>query len=191
MLLLATGGKYTREPTIGFRETTISSAAEHTEPHFHTLHQQANGDIMEMGDMRDPNRNGEFSPYEAVWRVYRADPRVAVVLTLRGGMGLIVRVGWWCQGILRTANGEVTAERWSRKPNNALWERVHRVGKETLACGVACMDRDEDLEAAEYQGGRYWREALGTGIAFEKVVEKGDMVRVAGREWEVVERSQW
>lgn len=140
--------------------------------------------------MRDPSRGGEFAPYEAVWRVLPAAPRVSVVMVLREGRGMVVRVGGWCQGMVKGAGGEVTAERWKRA-ESAKWERVHRVGKEVLPCAVACMDRDEDNEADEWQGGRYWREAVEMGVAFEKVVAVGDLVKFGCREWEVVERSQW
>jgi hypothetical protein len=113
-----------------------------------------------------------------------------MVLRGNGGMiGVIVRVGGWCQGLL-VENGEVTAERWMRE--QAKWFRVFKVGEGWLPCSVACLDRDESVEAGLWQGGRYWKEAEGLEFVVEKAVDEGDRVLSGdGREWEIVERSQW
>ena len=86
--------------------------------------------------------------------------------------------------------GETTVERWARE-RGVRWKRVARVGEEVLPCMVACVDRDESVDAGGYQGGRYWKEAKGAGFAVEKTVEVGDRVTVGRFTWEVVERVVW
>jgi len=98
---------------------------------------------------------------------------------------MVVRVGGWCQGIMKTGE-EVTAERWARGKEGG-WERVARVGPGILPCMVACMDRDESAGV----GGRYWRQARGLGFVVEKTVVEGDRVTMGGVEWKVVERCHW
>ena len=139
-----------------------------------------------------------LKPYEAVWRVTEPVPRVCVVLVLKGsslsdvgkggggGIGMVIRVGSWCQGLMKVA-GQVTAERWT-KDKTGRWERVVRVGAGLLPCMVACMDRDE---SGTPRGGRYWRQACGLGFAVEKTVAEGDRVVVEGVEWAVVEKRSW
>ncbi|KAL9056378.1 MAG: hypothetical protein Q9162_002969 [Coniocarpon cinnabarinum] len=58
------------------------------------------------------------------------------VVTLRlqdpdgdGVRGMVVRVGWWCQGVFRGADGAFQAERWWF--DGGRWERLLRVGDET------------------------------------------------------------
>jgi len=123
-------------------------------------------------------------------------PRVCVVLVLRktvegreGARGMVMRVGGWCQGVLKTG-AETTAERWVRGADGK-WSRVFRMGKELLPCGVACLDRDESDGAAAWQGGRYWKEAKGLGFVVEKVVTEADRVEIGRWGWEVVERCHW
>lgn len=140
-----------------------------------------------------------LKPYEAVWRVTEPVPRVCVVLVLKGGglgdvgrggagggIGMVVRVGGWCQGLMKVA-GQVTAERWA-KGRAGKWERVVRIGAGLLPCMVACMDRDE---SGVPRGGRYWRQACGLGFVVEKTVVEGDRVLVEGVEWAVVEKCSW
>ncbi|KAI5782670.1 hypothetical protein EDC01DRAFT_221973 [Geopyxis carbonaria] len=188
-LLWGSSGTYYRTSTSGLRGHSIDSRTTRPESHYHVLRTQANGDIHQSGE-----RSTDGRPYEEVWRASAVTPRVVVVLALRSGkgkgaVGCVVRVGGWCQGIVKVG-GDTTVERWMRGAD-VRWKRVARVGKEVVPCGVACLDRDESGQAAEHQGARYWKEAVGAGFAVVKTVGVGDTLRVGKWEWEVVERENW
>ncbi|KAI5815150.1 hypothetical protein BZA77DRAFT_345101 [Pyronema omphalodes] len=181
LLLHATAGTYLRTATHGIRGYTISTAD--AENQVHTLHHQMNGDILETGMLTDPV-DGVEKGYEAVWRISEVNPRLAVVMVLTEGGGMVVRVGAWCQGVMKIGN-EVTAERWMR--DRGGWRRIAKSGAGRLPCSIACLDRDE--EGGE--GGKYLRSARGLGFVVSKTLEQGDVVLVEKLEWRVVEKCVW
>lgn len=142
--------------------------------------------------------------YEEIWRPAEIEPPpLCIVLELKqianptgdwrrapeDCRGLVVRIGRWCQGMVKgRRDAAPTVERW--RLGDKGWERVSRVGKEVLPCAVACMDQDESPDG-RFQGGRYWKKALGTNLVVNKVVRKGERVFLGRTQWEVVERSEW
>ena len=114
-----------------------------------------NGDTVERGTMRDLD-DGKVKPYEEVWRDEVAEGAECVVLELNTTtegvrvVGLVVRLGDWCQGILR--DGEtVTVERWHQR------RLVFRHGEGQLPCDLA-YDAKHDESAL--LSGHEWRYAL-------------------------------
>ncbi|KAL5524690.1 hypothetical protein ACEPAF_9835 [Sanghuangporus sanghuang] len=120
-----------------------------------------NGDTCERGEMKDAN--GILRRYQEVWHDLRVDPVcVAVFVRFRDGSeaaargigvhptdiipedvcGVLIRVGGWCQGVLRDTNG-FTVERWilsgdSADSNAKTWAPVFRSGQGNIPCVEAC-----------------------------------------------------
>ena len=114
---------------------------------------------------------GVETEYEEVWEAPRGGNEglgeVVVLRTVGGGgegeeRGMVVRVGGYVQGVLRTGE-RVDVGRWKRR--GVGWEVVARMG-----------------------GG--WDEVVGVVTGREKGVgglRVGGRVRAGGREWEVLE----
>ncbi|KAF8539666.1 hypothetical protein BDD12DRAFT_736637 [Trichophaea hybrida] len=99
-------------PTTGKWTHTIDSRSDIPGVDEGTLEVLENGNVLERGEMVDFDAPGEGRKvYEEVWRdeVLEGEERMAVVLETEGGC--VVRVGGWCQGILKTG-GKVVVERW-------------------------------------------------------------------------------
>ena len=137
-------------------------------------------DTLERGRGIHPD-TGLEADYEELWRAvpvkrvpFDRGELVSMVLKAEnkdlGTRGMIIRVGGWCQGVLRVA-GEMGVERWrygggdtvidslDGKVEPALrgWERVARVGEKSLPCQVT-WDRFAELgEGKEVvSGGLKW-----------------------------------
>lgn len=108
---------------------------------------QANGDVLERGIQRHPV-TGLQCEYEELWMdlevkvVGEEEQRVSIVLKFEDTdgvtKGLIVRVGSWCQGILK-ADGKITIERWecnSKDSKIPEWSLVARIGDGALPCSA-------------------------------------------------------
>ncbi|THH13669.1 hypothetical protein EW146_g6578 [Bondarzewia mesenterica] len=110
-----------------------------------------NGDTLEKGRMVNPE-TGELTDYEEVWadaeveRTGQDSKRVCVVLNVEDNemamKGMVIRVGGWCQGILKVGK-EVSVERWKWVGKSSAsgteqagggWERVAKVGIHTPPC---------------------------------------------------------
>ena len=100
------------------------------------------GKILEKGRMVNPE-TGKLTDYEEVWEDLKVE-RVGseaqcIVLQVhdeeRGVRGLVVRVGQFCQGIIRVGS-EVSVERWAWGVKDH-WKRTVRMGKTGLPCGEA------------------------------------------------------
>ncbi|KAK8194183.1 hypothetical protein M8818_007371 [Zalaria obscura] len=131
---------------------------------------------LEVGSMVNPD-TGKMQQYEEFWRDERAElagdgggkgKRACVVLTLEdeaaGARGVVVRVGQWCQGILKV-KGEVTVERWGWVGGEkGGWKRVVRLGRMFLPCALA------------FEVGR---------------VVEGSKVSYGDYRWTVTEVSEW
>ncbi|KAI4159868.1 MAG: hypothetical protein LQ342_006196 [Letrouitia transgressa] len=104
-----------------------------------------NGDVLERGVNVD-SVSGEETVYEELWsdlEILAAgveDARVCAVFQVddeeNNARGLFVRVGGWCQSVLKTGK-ELTVERWEwvahrSEPIHGSWERVVHVGSEDL-----------------------------------------------------------
>ncbi|KAK7424244.1 hypothetical protein QQX98_000512 [Neonectria punicea] len=129
---------------------------------------QPDGTTLETGSMVNPATERETA-YEELWLdvdpTATSTPEVKVVVlqleTENGYRGSVVRLGQYCQGILR--EGElITAERWEWKKEDG-WKRTIRMGDGVLPC----------------------ERALDDGFS----VRKGEAVEVEERTWKIVEVS--
>lgn len=123
----------------------IDSKAEEPEVDQGEMITLENGDVLERGVNVDAV-TGEETMYEELWSdleiltVGGEDVRVCAVFRVddeeKNVRGLFVRVGSWCQSILKIGN-ELTVERWEwaargEEPAHGSWERVVHVGSEDL-----------------------------------------------------------
>ena len=126
---------------------------------------QENEDVLERGKQRHPD-TGEETEYEELWHDLEVIPlgkkrnRSSLVMKAndpeRSVRGLAVKIGGWCQAILKV-NDDLTIERWERRPvkssdgsastDEALqertrndWVRTFRLGKGTLPCEFMCSN---------------------------------------------------
>ncbi|KAF2153240.1 hypothetical protein K461DRAFT_320922 [Myriangium duriaei CBS 260.36] len=123
------------------------------------------GRTLERGAMVNP-ATGIRQEYEECWVDEDVGVGEAVVVMLEdeGAKGMVVRVGGWCQGILKVVRGEeaeVSVERW-KKGDDGSWRRVMKVGRLWLPCAVA----------------------------WEKGLRLGQEVSYQGWEWKVVEAER-
>lgn len=130
---------------------------------------------LEWGEMVNP-ATGYMSPYEECWRdldvldIDSPDDRpmkwsIVLITESKGVKGMVIRVGQYCQGIVR-ADGEVTIERWrwrgscddsedddSKDGEAAGWERIARLGRLFLPCALTFDPTELKVGAQiEYSG---------------------------------------
>ena len=153
------------------------------------------GTVLEEG--WNVKEGGEKEKYEELWKdlpieaAGRKGNKQCVVLKAEGegGKGLVVKIGGWCQGILR-GKGGLTVERWESKPKvegeakggveeetrtRNDWVRTFKAGKGVLPCGDVCAHTDGKL-----------------GLNHKKVYGEGDYADYKdGLEWKVVEEYYW
>ncbi|KAI9059500.1 hypothetical protein FKP32DRAFT_1668615 [Trametes sanguinea] len=129
---------------------------------------------LERGRMRHPD-SGAMTEYEEAWKAVSVLPlggpraregrRVAVWLERQQGAadkkGTIVRVGQYCQGIVREGT-EVAVQRWQWTEVEGAWQKVGQVGDLAIPCDAA------------------WSE-----------VKEGDVVQRGGSTWDVREVAVW
>ncbi|KAH0542852.1 hypothetical protein FGG08_002807 [Glutinoglossum americanum] len=156
---------------------------------------QRDGSILEIGRMVNPS-TGEMTDYEEVWEDLEVEVtggdthRICIVVgtvdDVRGIRGKIVRVGQWCQGILKV--GAVTSvERWHWAPRSSDtstaskgeqsngsggdWERVVKTGGAYIPCSLTFMS--------------------GTHLNGVPATEENDELKAGDTTWKVVEKYVW
>lgn len=138
---------------------------------------QENGDVLEKGTQKHPE-TGEETEYEELWTNLEVDVipeeggKYSTVLKAEGdgARGLFVRVGGWCQGILK-AGDDLTIERWR-------W---------------ASQENDS------HQGPGYWKRIFRIGdgempspTLYKAIGDNADTSTVSGElKWEVIENHRW
>ena len=153
-----------------------------------------NGDVLERGVMR--NNEGVLLPYEEIWRDRKVSNTMVVVLVGQtenavdilknennvlgqngntippGCVGMIVRVGEWCQGVLRRHDG-FFAERWHNlsNPEGGGWKLEFATHRGVLPCDRVCDLLDKASK----------------GACSEQINHVGDNFTVDGITWTVVE----
>jgi hypothetical protein len=149
-----------------------------------TMVKLPNGDWLEEGEMLDFD-DGKVKKYEEIWRDLHIQPTVAVVLDLNTATaaGRVVRVGGYCQGIIKV-RGAVTCERWAW--NGRVWEMAYRNGGERLPCEIACTGDYEEIQVTECDVGV---EPMGSVVTDN--LRLGEKVECGGHEWVVTEESSW
>lgn len=131
------------------------------------------------------NDRGMMQDMEELWRDFipqrlpGEEKAVSIALTAEnkvlGTKGMVIRVGGWCQGIIRSSNGEIGVERWRFSPGGLLdglvkryddsapqqqegrWHKIFKLGKMSLPCESACLksyetQKDESIT----HGGLKW-----------------------------------
>ncbi|RPA97758.1 hypothetical protein L873DRAFT_1741357 [Choiromyces venosus 120613-1] len=146
-----------------------------------------NGDILEKGRMVD-DEDGQMKDYEEVWRKVDIDEGVVVVLECddAGARGRVVRVGGYCQGLVKV-DGKTSCERRVRDTPESKWKTYYRYGDVKLPGDFACLDR-------ALLGGGGEVSVLGQDgewVTFEKGLNVGDSFKVDGYTWKVTEKSVW
>ena len=148
----------------------IDSKGDNPGPDEGDMWVQRSGDVLERGKQRDAVTGAE-TEYEELWHDLEVTPlgtknnRSSVVLKAdgpdSGTRGLTVKVGGWCQGILKV-NGVLTIERWqrvsesydsgpkietgdTRKRTRNDWIRTFRVGTAVLPCEYVCSSTSGKL----------------------------------------------
>ena len=124
---------------------------------------QEDGTVLEQGASTDP-ATGQVQQYEELWEDLEVEPigskgkRSSYVVKTEGDeattRGLVVKVGGFCQGILKH-NGALTVERWRKEAVDTAsaegetehktttrtrndWVRVFRAGEAILPCEAIC-----------------------------------------------------
>lgn len=109
-------------------------------------HPQADGTVLEKGVMVNP-ATGVDGEYEELWHdltVLPTDSDKLRVVVLQyeednRNRGLVVRVGQYCQGLMREGE-KITAERW-KWAENRKWTKEAFIGNGALPCHLA-LDGD-------------------------------------------------
>lgn len=172
-----TQGSGPDKPSHSVWEHWIDSKSDNPASDEGDMYVQENGDVLEKGTQKHPD-TGEEVEYEELWTdlVINVIPeeggRYSTVLKHESedAKGLFVRVGGWCQGILKEG-GKLTVERWR-------W---------------ATQENDE------HQGPGYWKRIVRFGdgempspTLYKGIKDSKDTTVVSGElKWEVVENHRW
>lgn len=193
------GTSWSPTPTSGRWEHAIDSRADDEHDPIvdeGSLEVLENGDVLERGQMVDPDNPAlGLRNYEELWRdevLAAAGQRVSVVLETTGG--IVVRVGRWCQGILKKETGgggreeeggeKKEEERGGKGGGEKQKGEKKRPGGGLLAerwCDgerVFAVEEHEQVCADEV-----WER--------ERELAVGQELRVAGTVWRVVQRCSW
>lgn len=148
--------------------------------------------------------DGKVKEYEEVWRDPEVSPRISTVLVLEEdagksfgiestadtAKGTIVRVGNYCQGIMKE-KGKITCERWTLEAGAKEWRRIFRIGEGVLPCRVACIDNlgqgEEEENHDDGDDGNY--ETRKFEIHTE--IHNRDEISYREHKWRIVEKSTW
>ena len=153
------------------------------------MYPQPDGDVLERGNMQKPG-TGQNCDYEEVWhdleiRVLEGENhRICTVLKADSPSahvkGMLMRVGDWCQGILKTSEG-LTIERWQ-------WLDVEE----------RCEEQSSDQGSTLTWEKRWARLArFGSGslpypsVLGPRKLANESTVQLDGIEWRVVENYEW
>lgn len=130
---------------------------------------QPNGDVLKIGKRLHPTTGLECE-YEESWGDIMVEvvgdekELVSIALVMedssRNAKGMVVRIGTYCQGILKIGE-ELTVERWKWSDANQHgakdWSCTIRIGRGLLPCDIAInkpmIDKDTFIESGDFQ----WR----------------------------------
>jgi hypothetical protein len=133
---------------------------------------QPDGRTLEKGRMANP-ATGVEEDYEELWRDQTiekpsswSEGRFSCVVLKHDGKGVkgsVVRLGRYCQGVLRI-DDDFTAERWlfvdgeKEFENGQGWKLLARVGKGKVGCEALIGENDDGIVATKHlhSGGREW-----------------------------------
>ena len=146
-------------------------------------------EFLEKGRML--NEKGIMQDMEELWRDFTPQrlpgeaKALSIALTAEnkvlGSKGMVIRIGGWCQGIIRASNGEIGIERWRFSSGGLLdglvkryddsaspqqegkWHKIFKLGKMSLPCESACLKSYE--------------------------LQEGDSITHGGLKWTVIEKE--
>ena len=133
------------------------------------MYPQGNGDVLEKGTQKHP-KTGEQTEYEELWTDLDIDiipeegGRYSTVLKAESGdaKGLFIRIGGWCQGILKAGN-DLTVERWrwaseENDPHQGpgYWKRIVRIGNGELPSPTLFRAAADNADTAVVSGNLKW-----------------------------------
>ncbi|PHH83016.1 hypothetical protein CDD82_3928 [Ophiocordyceps australis] len=115
---------------------------------------QSDGTVLETGRGLNP-ATGTEEAYQEVWEDNEVRASACLVLSLDDGgrRGMVIRLGRYCQGLLRSASG-LTVERW-RWNDAGGWAMVVRMGGERIPCSFAVGATTAEMGqgiGAEFEG---------------------------------------
>ena len=140
------------------------------EGHFYDYEEDAGGAQgleLEKGEMEN-SATGMVQKYEELWadvpvEILPADEgkRFCVVLKTADGKGMVIRVGQFCQGVLRNGQ-DMVVERWrwdaggEGRKGDAMWKRLVRMGQGQVPCN-ATFETSEVAKGRVFElGGNKW-----------------------------------
>ena len=171
---------------------------------------QPNGDVLEQGKNTDPT-TGAVTAYEELWRdlkvelVGQEEALASVVLKVQenpvGARGMVVRVGGWCQGILKVGN-DLTVERWqwiSSSPKPDRDTAQDETDKDKAASSQRSGTALEDPFLIKKMRRGEWERIVRLGSHFvpcavtfnPALIEKDGVVEAGDARWEVIENYHW
>ncbi|KAL9049944.1 MAG: hypothetical protein Q9206_005290 [Seirophora lacunosa] len=142
---------------------------------------QDDGDVLEKGTTVDPD-TGEEESYEELWTDLplasgsaSEHARICVVLRTEevenGTKGMVIRIGEWCQGILKK-NGAISVERRQRLENGETNTQAEKQNTTTLRSGPDVLPCKQIL-------------------GLEEKLEPGTKIACGASTWKVIEVSTW
>ena len=164
-----TKGESPEKPSHSVWEHWIDSKSDVPGPDEGDMWPQQNGDVLEKGTQKHPE-TGEQTEYEELWTDLEIDiipeegGKYSTVLKAESGnaRGLFVRVGGWCQGILKVGN-ELTIERWrwasqENDPHQGpgYWKRIVRIGDGEMPSPTLFRAASDDADTAVVSGELKW-----------------------------------
>ncbi len=142
----ASSGPGDVKPLHSVWEHWIDSKSDNPQPDEGDMWPQNNSDVLERGTQVHP-LTGVRTEYEELWgdlqveKVGKEEERVSIVLRVENHesniRGMVVRVGDWCQGIMKS-RGALNIERWRWIKTKDNWERLVKIGSSDLPCAIAC-----------------------------------------------------
>ena len=146
-------------------EHWIDSKSDDPKPDEGDMWAQTNGDVLERGTQTHPV-SGLQTTYEELWGdleielVGGGEKRISVVLKVEdketNTRGMIVRVGGWCQGIMKSG-GALNIERWKWMEPKKDWERTVKIGSGDLPCAVTFDGQNVSEKGTTASGSLEWK----------------------------------
>lgn len=171
---------------------------------------QPNGDVLEQGTTVERG-TGVVTAYEELWKglkmevVGQEEAFVSIVLRVQddrmGARGMVVRVGGWCQGILKVGNN-VTIERWQWKSSTSRLSRDAAQDEtdgnqpattQQLSTALEDPFRIEDLRRGDWERVvRLGSHFVPCAVTFNPaLIERHGVVEMGDAKWEVIENYHW
>ncbi|KAI9881296.1 MAG: hypothetical protein M1830_005582 [Pleopsidium flavum] len=190
----------------------VDSKSDDPKPDEGDMWPQPNGDTLEKGSTRDPE-TGAVTEYEELWADVPVEKTgndgglVSIVLQLhddaRSSRGMVVRVGRWCQGLLKIGN-EVTVERWRWVSRDSILLKqgptktgenetpVVVDGSTSTTSGTQNIQDDGDDAGDWKRVARLGVRFLPCAVTFDpELAKEGNVVEAGDSSWKVIENYQW